>query len=111
MELIADSLDCLLMQSFSVSAYRIESQRRNRTDFYEHNAIIAADEPFSEYFDASQVWFTLTDRMFYGELRFYSVCIIRTYVESRFRVTIHLCIFSVKFLKNHLQTELNFQMK
>jgi len=71
----------------------------------------AADEPFSEYFDASQVWCTLTGRMFYGGLRFYSVCIIRTYVESRFRVTIHLCIFSVKFLKNHLQTELNFQMK
>lgn len=42
----------------------------NLTNFYQKNAIIAADEPFSKYFDASMVWGPLTGRMFYGGLRF-----------------------------------------
>ena len=42
----------------------------NLTNFYQHNAIIAADEPFSEYFDASLIWGSITGRMFYGGLRF-----------------------------------------
>ncbi|MGN6352627.1 MAG: carboxypeptidase-like regulatory domain-containing protein [Parafilimonas sp.] len=42
----------------------------NLTNFYQKNAIIAADEPFSKYFDASLVWGPLTGRMFYGGLRF-----------------------------------------
>ncbi len=42
----------------------------NLTNFYQHNAIIAADKPFSKYFDASLVWGPLTGRMLYGGLRF-----------------------------------------
>jgi len=42
----------------------------NLTNFYQKNAIIAADEPFSEYFDASLIWGPLTGRMFYGGLRY-----------------------------------------
>jgi len=30
----------------------------------------AADEPFSEYFDASLIWGPITGRMFYAGLRF-----------------------------------------
>ena len=42
----------------------------NLTNYYQHDAIIAADEPFSEYFDASLIWGPVTGRMFYGGLRF-----------------------------------------
>lgn len=42
----------------------------NITNFYQENAIIAADEPFSKYFDASMIWGPLTGRMFYGGVRF-----------------------------------------
>ena len=42
----------------------------NLANFYQKNAIIAADEPFSEYFDASLIWGPVVGRMFYGGLRF-----------------------------------------
>jgi len=42
----------------------------NLTNYYQQNAIIAATEPFSEYFDASLIWGPVTGRMFYGGLRF-----------------------------------------
>ncbi|MEP6466517.1 MAG: hypothetical protein ABJB05_09425, partial [Parafilimonas sp.] len=42
----------------------------NLTNYYQKNAIIAADEPFSKYFDASMIWGPITGRMFYGGLRF-----------------------------------------
>lgn len=42
----------------------------NLTNYYQTNAIIAASEPFSQYFDASLVWGPLSGRMFYGGLRF-----------------------------------------
>jgi outer membrane receptor for ferrienterochelin and colicin len=42
----------------------------NLTNYYQKNAIIAADEPFGKYFDASIIWGPITGRMFYGGLRF-----------------------------------------
>ena len=30
--------------------------RENLTNYYQKNAIIAADDPFGEYFDASMIW-------------------------------------------------------
>ena len=42
----------------------------NLTGFYQHNALIAADQPFSQYFDASMVWGPVTGRMFYAGWRF-----------------------------------------
>jgi outer membrane cobalamin receptor len=42
----------------------------NLSNFIQPNAIIAADRPFSQFFDASQVWGPLSGRMFYAGVRF-----------------------------------------
>lgn len=42
----------------------------NLTNYYQKDAIIAADQPFSNYFDAALVWGPITGRMLYGGLRF-----------------------------------------
>ncbi|MCU7548764.1 TonB-dependent receptor [Chitinophagaceae bacterium LB-8] len=42
----------------------------NLTNFFQKDAIIAADQPFSPYFDASLVWGPVSGRMFYGGVRF-----------------------------------------
>jgi outer membrane receptor protein involved in Fe transport len=42
----------------------------NLTNFFQKDAIIAANQPFSPYFDASLVWGPVSGRMFYGGLRF-----------------------------------------
>lgn len=42
----------------------------NLTNYYQHDAIIAAGQPFSQFFDASMIWGPITGRMFYGGLRF-----------------------------------------
>lgn len=42
----------------------------NLTNFFQKDAIIAADQPFSPYFDASLVWGPVSGRMIYGGLRF-----------------------------------------
>ena len=41
----------------------------NLTDFRQENPIIASDDPFGEYFDASVVWGPLLGRRFYAGLR------------------------------------------
>jgi outer membrane receptor for ferrienterochelin and colicin len=42
----------------------------NLTGFRQERAIVAAEQPFSQYFDASMVWGPLTGRMFYAGFRF-----------------------------------------
>lgn len=42
----------------------------NLTNYFQQHAIVAADQPFSQYFDASMVWGPLSGRMFYGGIRF-----------------------------------------
>ena len=42
----------------------------NLTNYYQRDAIIAADQPFSAYFDASLVWGPVTGRMFYMGWRY-----------------------------------------
>jgi outer membrane receptor for ferrienterochelin and colicins len=42
----------------------------NLTNYYQKNVIVAADQPFSPYFDASLVWGPVTGRMFYAGFRF-----------------------------------------
>jgi hypothetical protein len=42
----------------------------NLTNYYQKNAIIAATQPFSQYFDASMIWGPLTGRMIYAGMRF-----------------------------------------
>lgn len=41
----------------------------NLTNYYQKDAIIAADDPFGSHFDASLVWGPITGRQFYGGLR------------------------------------------
>lgn len=42
----------------------------NLTDNIQKAAIIASDQPFNQYFDASLIWGSVTGRMLYGGLRF-----------------------------------------
>lgn len=42
----------------------------NLTNFFQKDAIIAAEDPFGSHFDASLVWGPITGRQFYGGLRF-----------------------------------------
>ena len=42
----------------------------NLTNFIQPNAIIAADKPFTQYFDAAQVWGPISGRMIYAGVRF-----------------------------------------
>jgi outer membrane receptor protein involved in Fe transport len=43
----------------------------NLTDFRQDDPIIAADDPFGEYFDSSMVWGPIFGRMFYAGIKFY----------------------------------------
>jgi hypothetical protein len=42
----------------------------NLTNFFQRDVITAADQPFSRYFDASQVWGPVNGRMLYAGFRF-----------------------------------------
>ncbi|SEK70036.1 TonB-dependent receptor [Parapedobacter koreensis] len=42
----------------------------NLTDFFQQNPILAADQPFSQFFDSSLLWGPITGRMFYAGIRF-----------------------------------------
>jgi len=42
----------------------------NITGYVQNDPIIAADQPFGQYFDASLVWAPITGRMFYAGWRF-----------------------------------------
>jgi outer membrane receptor for ferrienterochelin and colicins len=42
----------------------------NLSNFIQPNAIIAADKPSSQYFDAAQVWGPISKRMLYAGVRF-----------------------------------------
>ena len=41
----------------------------NLTNYFQKNVILVADQPFSQYFDASMVWGPVSGRMFYAGLR------------------------------------------
>jgi outer membrane receptor protein involved in Fe transport len=42
----------------------------NLTNYFQKNIIIAADEPFGNYFDASMVWGPVSGRLIYGGFRY-----------------------------------------
>lgn len=42
----------------------------NLTNYFQQNVILAGDQPFGQYFDASMVWGPVSGRMIYGGLRF-----------------------------------------
>lgn len=50
--------------------FELYSGIENLTAYRQKEAIIDAENPFGEYFDATMVWGPLTGRMFYGGLRF-----------------------------------------
>lgn len=41
----------------------------NLTNFFQQNPILAADQPFSEFFDTSMLWGPISGRMFYAGVR------------------------------------------
>lgn len=41
----------------------------NLTNFFQANPILAADQPFSDYFDTSMLWGPISGRMFYAGIR------------------------------------------
>ena len=41
----------------------------NLANYFQKNVILAADQPFGQYFDASMVWGPVSGRMFYTGLR------------------------------------------
>ena len=51
-------------------AFEIYVGGENLTNYFQKNVIIAADEPFGEYFDASMVWGPVTGRLMYGGFRY-----------------------------------------
>lgn len=42
----------------------------NLTNYFQKDVILAAAQPFSQYFDASMIWGPVNGRMFYGGVRF-----------------------------------------
>ena len=42
----------------------------NLTNFFQQNPVLAADQPFSEFFDTSMLWGPISGRMFYAGVRF-----------------------------------------
>jgi outer membrane receptor for ferrienterochelin and colicins len=42
----------------------------NLTNYFQKNVIVAANQPFGNYFDASMVWGPVSGRMFYGGVRY-----------------------------------------
>ncbi|SFC72077.1 Outer membrane receptor proteins, mostly Fe transport [Parapedobacter composti] len=42
----------------------------NLTNFFQPNPVLAADQPFSDFFDTSLLWGPITGRMFYAGIRF-----------------------------------------
>jgi hypothetical protein len=50
--------------------FDISAGGENLTNYYQKNAIIAATQPFSQYFDALMIWGPITGRMIYAGMRF-----------------------------------------
>jgi outer membrane receptor for ferrienterochelin and colicins len=42
----------------------------NLTDYLQQTTILAADQPFGPYFDASMIWGPVSGRMLYGGVRY-----------------------------------------
>ncbi|HMX38199.1 MAG TPA: TonB-dependent receptor, partial [Ferruginibacter sp.] len=41
----------------------------NLTNYFQDKVILAADQPFNGYFDATMIWGPVNGRMFYGGIR------------------------------------------
>ena len=57
-------------EEIKIDAFEIYVGGENLTNYFQKNVIIAADEPFGEYFDASMVWGPVSGRLVYGGFRY-----------------------------------------
>ncbi len=65
------SMNAQVSKSFGKNkAFEIYVGGENLTNYFQKNVIIAADEPFGEYFDASMVWGPVSGRLMYGGFRY-----------------------------------------
>jgi hypothetical protein len=70
------SPDFILMNTQILKTFGKKSQidvyigAENLANYFQKQVIVASDQPFGNYFDASMVWGPVNGRMFYGGLRF-----------------------------------------
>lgn len=65
------SMNAQLSKSLGKSkAFEVYIGGENLTNYFQKNVIIAADEPFGNYFDASMVWGPVSGRLMYGGFRY-----------------------------------------
>jgi hypothetical protein len=65
------SMNAQVSKSFGKNkAFEMYVGGENLTNYFQKNVIIAADEPFGEYFDASMVWGPVSGRLLYGGFRY-----------------------------------------
>ncbi|HEU5366606.1 MAG TPA: TonB-dependent receptor, partial [Hanamia sp.] len=65
------SMNAQVSKSFGKNkAFEIYIGGENLTNYFQKNVILAADEPFGEYFDASMVWGPVSGRLMYGGFRY-----------------------------------------
>ena len=65
------TMNAQVSKSFTKSkAFELYIGGENLTDYIQQKAIIAADQPFGNYFDASMIWGPVIGRMFYAGFRY-----------------------------------------
>jgi hypothetical protein len=65
------SMNAQISKSFGTrKAFELYFGGENLTNYFQKDVIIAADQPFGNYFDASMVWGPLSGRLFYGGFRY-----------------------------------------
>lgn len=65
------SMNAQISKNFGKSkAFEIYLGGENLTNYFQKNVIIAADEPFGNYFDASMVWGPVSGRLLYAGFRY-----------------------------------------
>ena len=65
------SMNAQVSKSFGKNkSWELYAGAENLTNYFQRNVIIAADQPFGKYFDASMVWGPLSGRLFYGGFRY-----------------------------------------
>ncbi len=65
------SMNAQVSKSFGKNkTWELYAGGENLTNYFQKNVIIAADQPFGKYFDASMVWGPVSGRLFYGGFRY-----------------------------------------
>jgi hypothetical protein len=65
------SMNAQISKSFGKNNnWELYAGGENLTNYFQKNVIIAADQPFGNYFDASMVWGPVSGRLLYGGFRY-----------------------------------------